>query len=172
MKFWINKGTEFSGDFSKLSEAEWKRIYSTTSKTKAAFVERTIRSLKTLLFRNMDDYGYKYIHNLTNFVTTCISTRNHSRDLIPKTVKKSHFWFFLCTKPLREYRKPKFTIGDRDSISKYDSPSRKCYKLQFTQEVFEIVAISSRTHTTYTIEDEQDEIIRGKLHQKELIKVI
>ena len=62
--------------------------------------------------------------------------------------------------------------GDKIRISKYDLPFRKGYKTQFTKEVFEIVAISSRKPPTYTVKDEQDEIIRGKLYQKELVKVI
>ena len=65
-----------------------------------------------------------------------------------------------------------FKIGDRVRISKYDLPFRKGYKPQYTQEVFEIVAISSRKPPTYTKKDEQDEIIRGNFYQKELIKVI
>ena len=44
-------------------------------------------------------------------------------------------------------------------------------KPQFTQEVFEIVAISSRQTPTYTKQDEQDEITHGKFYQKEFIKV-
>ena len=32
------------------------------SETKAAFAERTIRSLKKILYRYMEDYGYKYIY--------------------------------------------------------------------------------------------------------------
>ena len=78
----------------------------------------------------------------------------------------------LYSKPLGELRKPKFKIGDRVSISKYDLPFRKSYKPQFIEEVFAIVAISSRKLPTYTIEGEQDEIFRGKFYQKELIKVI
>ena len=41
-----------------------------------------------------------------------------------------------------------------------------------TREVFEIVAIATKKPPTYTIKDEQDEIIQGKFYQKELIKVI
>ena len=44
---WVDNGTEFAGDFKKLCKAEGKQIYSTMSETKAAFAERTIRSLKT-----------------------------------------------------------------------------------------------------------------------------
>ena len=142
------------------------------SETKAACAERTMRSLKNILYRYMEDNGYKYIHKLTQFVTALVSRRNCSMDLIPKNVKNSDFLCFLYSKPLREFRKPMFEIGDRIRISKYDLHFRKDYKPQFTQEVFEIVAISSRKPKTYTKKDEQDEIIRGKIYQKDLIKVI
>ena len=142
------------------------------SETKAAFAERTIRSLKIILYGYMEDNGYKYIHKLTQFVLTINSRRKCSIDMIPKNVKCSDFLSILYSKPLREFRKPQFKIGDRVRISKYDLRFRKGYKPQFTQEVFEIVAISSRKPPTYTIKDEQDEIIRGKFYQKELVRVI
>ena len=140
------------------------------SETKAAFAERTTRSLKKILYCFMEDNGYKDIHRLTHFVTTTISRRNCSIDLIPKNVKNSDFLCILYSKPLRDYRKPKFEIRDRVRISKYDLPFRRGNKPQFTKEVFEIVAISSRRPPTYTIKYEQDEILRGKFYQKELIK--
>ena len=171
-KVWVDKGTEFAGEFKNICKAEGIQIYSTMSETKAAFAESTIRSLKNILYRYMEDNGYKYIHKLTQFVRTLNSRRNCSIDLIPKNVKNSDFLSILYSKPLREFRKPQFKIGDRVRISKYDLPFRKGYKPQFTQEVFEIVAISSRKPPTYTIMDEQDEIIRGKFYQKELVKVI
>ena len=142
------------------------------SETKAAFAELTIRSLKKILYRYMEDNGYKYIHKLNQSVTTLISRRNCSIDLIPKNVRNSDFLSILYGKPLREIRKPQFKNGDRVLISKYDLPFRKGYKPQFTQEVFEIVEISSRKPPTKTIKDEQDEIIRCKFYQKELVKVI
>ena len=78
----------------------------------------------------------------------------------------------LYSKPLREFKKPIFKIDDRVRISKYDLTFRIGYKPQFTREVFEIVGITTRKPPTYTIKDEQDEIIQGKFYQKELIKVI
>ena len=171
-KVWVDKGTEFAGEFKKLCKAEGIQICSTMSETKAAFAERTIRSLKNILYRYMEDNGYKYIHKMTQFVTTLNSRRNCSIDLIPKNVKNSDFLSILYSKPLREFRKPQFKIGDRVGISEYDLRFSKGYKPQFTQEVFEIVAISSRKPPTYTIKDEQGEIIRGKFYQKELVKVI
>ena len=142
------------------------------SETKAAFAERRVRSLKNIFYGYMEDKRYKYFHKLAQFVTTLNSRRMCSIDFIPKNVQKSDFWSLLYSKPLREFRKPKFKIGNRVRISKYDLPFRKGYKPQFTREVFKIVAISSRKPSTYTLKDEQDEIIRGMFYQKELIKVI
>ena len=87
-------------------------------------------------------------------------------------MQNSDFLSILYSKPLREFRKPQFKIGERVRVSKYDLPFRKGYKPQFTHEFFEIVAISSRKPPTYRMNDEQDEIIRGKFYQKVLVKVI
>ena len=119
----------------------------------------------------MEDNGYKYIHKLTQFVTTINSRSNCLIDLIPKNVKTSDFLSILYSKPLGEFRKPQFKIGNRVRISKNDLPFRKGHRPQFIKEVYEIVAISSRKLPTYTIKDEQDEIIRGKFYQKKLVKV-
>ena len=90
----------------------------------------------------------------------------------PNTVKNCDFMSILYSKPLRDFKKPIFKIGDRVRISKYDLPFRKGYKPQFTREVFEIVAIATRKPPTYTIKDGHGEVIQGKFYQKELIKVI
>ena len=55
-KIWVDKLTEFAGEFKKLCRAEGIQIYSTMSETKAAFAERTIRSLKNILYSNMEVY--------------------------------------------------------------------------------------------------------------------
>ena len=170
--FWVDKGTEFTGECEKLCKAEGIELYSKMSATKAAFSERTIRFVKKIVYRYMEDNGYKYIHKLTPFVTTLNCRRNCSIDLIPKNEKNSEFLSILYSKSVRDFRKPKFKVGDRVRLSKYDLPFRKGYKPQFAQKVFEIVAISSRKPPTYTIKDEQDEILRGKFYQKELIKFI
>ena len=96
----VDKGTEFAGEFEKLCKAEGIQIYSTMSETKAAFAERTIRSLKNILYRYMEDNGHKYIHKLTQFVTALNSRRNCLTDLVPKNVKNSDFLSILYSKPL------------------------------------------------------------------------
>ena len=92
--------------------------------------------------------------------------------MIPKIVKNSDFFSILYSKPLRKFSKPKFKIGEKIRISRYNLTFSKGYKPQFIQEVFQIVAISSRKLPTFTENDEQDELIRSKFYQKELIEVI
>ena len=43
---------------------------------------------------------------------------------------------------------------------------------EITKGVFEIVAIATEEPPTYTIKDEQEEVIRGKFYEKELVRVI
>ena len=119
-KTWVDKGTELAGEFQKLCKVEGIQTYSTMSETKAAFAERTKWSLKNILYRYMEDNGYKYSHKLVQFVTTLNSRRNCSIDLIPKIVKNSDLLSILYSKAPRKIRKPKSKIGDRVGISKYD----------------------------------------------------
>ena len=128
--------------------------------------------IEKFLYRYMEDFGYKYIQKLPLFNTNLNSSRNSSIDMRPNTVKICDFMSILYSKPLRDYRKPTFKIGDRVRISKYDLPFCKGYEPQFKREVFENVAIATQIPPTYTIKDEQSENIQGKSYQKELIKVI
>ena len=160
-EIWVDQGNEFAGEFKKFCSAEGIEIYSTRSQTKAAFAERTIRSIKNILYRYMEDYGYNYFHNIPQFIATMNSRNNRRIDMKPNHVINSDFMSIIYSKPLREYKKPKFGIGDRISISKYDLLFRKGYKPHFTQKSFEIVANTTKTSLTYTIKDEQEERIRG-----------
>ena len=80
----------------------------------------------------MEDFGYKYIHKLPQFITTLNYRPNSSIDMRPNTVKNCDFMSILCSKPLREHKKPVFKLGDRVRISKYALTFRKGYKPQFT----------------------------------------
>ena len=105
-KIWVDKGTEFAGEFKKLCKAEGTQIYSTMSETKAAYAERTIRYLKNILHRYMEDNVYKYIHKLTQFVKTLNSSRNCPIDLIPKNVRTSDFCPFCTANQYENLKNP------------------------------------------------------------------
>ena len=102
-KIWVDKGTDFAGAFKKFCAAEGIQVYSTMSDPKAAFAERTIRSLKNILYRYIEDFGYNYIHKLPQFMATLNSRRNSSIDMRPNTVKNCDFISIFYSKPLREF---------------------------------------------------------------------
>ena len=157
-KIWVDKGTEFAGAFQNFCAAEGMQVYSAMNESRAAFAERTIRSLKIILYRYTEDFGHKYIRKLPRFLTTLNSRRNSSIDMRPNTVNNCDFMSILYNKPLREYKKPTFKTGDRVRISRYDLPFRNGYKPEFTREVIEIVTNATRKPPTYTIKDEPGEI--------------
>ena len=142
------------GKFSK--NFAWKKnieFYSTMSETKAAIAERTIQSLKHIIYRYIEDHVEKFIHKLPQFVSTMNCRINRSIGKSSRDVKNTDFLSVLYNKPLTRYKKLKFKVGDRVRISKNDIPFRKGYKPQFTDEIFEISAISTKNllHTSSKI---------------------
>ena len=91
------------------------------NETKAAFAERTIRSLKSNHYRYMDDHGYKYIHKLANHVKTLNFRRNCTEEFLPKVVMNSDFLLLRCSKLLQKIEKSECKLEDKNLISKYDS---------------------------------------------------
>ena len=85
-KFWVYHETEFAGEFKRFCGAEEIEYYSTMSGTKAAFAERTIRSLKIFLYRYMEDYVCKYINKLPHSIVTVNSRNNRRIDMKPNNV--------------------------------------------------------------------------------------
>ena len=65
-KIWVDKGTEIAGAFKKFCAAEGIQVYSTMSQTKAAVAERTIRSLKNILYRTWKILGTSIYTNYLN----------------------------------------------------------------------------------------------------------
>ena len=78
----------------------------------------------------------------------------------------------LYNKPFRDFNKPKFKVGYRVRNSKQDLMFRKGYKPQFTNDLFKNVVLGTQKSPTNKIQDEQGEVIEGKFHKMELIRVI
>ena len=65
-KIWVDKRTEFAGAFKTFCTAEGIQVYSTMNETKAAFAERTKRSLKNVVYRYMEILGTSIYTNYLN----------------------------------------------------------------------------------------------------------
>ena len=100
-KIWVDKVTEFAGEFKKLCKAEGRQsYYNEWDQGCICWTYNTIP--ENILYRYMEDNGYKYFHKMTQFVTTLNSRRNCSIDLTPKNVKNSDFLSILYSKSQRE----------------------------------------------------------------------
>ena len=172
-RVWVDKGTEFGGEFKKFCKSKDIKIYSTRSETNAAVAERAIRSLKNTIYRYMEENSEEYVHKMDSLVNTINTRVNRSIGKYPKNVKNSVFLSFFLTKTLLlSTKKPCFEIGDNVRISKYDIPFRKSYKSQFTSEIFQIVKIATLKPPTYNLHGEQGDKILGKFFEQELAKGI
>ena len=124
-KIRVDQGTENAGEVKNFCSHERIEIYSTLSETRSEFVKRTKRSLENILYRYMEFYGYKNIHKISHFIVKMSSKSNRSINMKPNHVKNSDFLSIVYSKPLREYKKPKFGTGDRIRISTFDLPFGK-----------------------------------------------
>ena len=120
----------------------------------------------------MEEHGYKYLQKLSQFVKILNSTKTRTTNMVPNKVKNSVFMAILCGQPIREFTPPKFAIGDIVRISKVDLPFRKGCEPQFTEVMFQIVALASKKPPTFTIKYNQNLVLRGKFYEREKIRVI
>ena len=85
-------------------------------------------------------------------------TRKHVPALVSLIAKSSS----------KLVKKTKILFGDYVLIAKTDLPFRKGYKLIFTDEVFEIVAIPTVNPPSYSLLDAEKEEISGNFYEEEL----
>ena len=162
---WVDKGTEFKGEFEKLCTKREIIKYNTHT-------ERNIRSIKSIMYKHLEfEWTYSYIEKLQSFVQTINLRVNRVTKLAPNKVTRKHvpaLVSLIANSSSKLVQKPKFYVGDYVRIAKTDLPFRKGYKQIFTDEVFELVAIPTVNPPTYSLIDAEKEEISGKFYEKEL----
>ena len=171
-KVWVDKGTEFKGEFEKLCTKQEIVKYKTHSEKKSAFAERNIRSLKSIIYKYLEfEWTYSYIEKIQSFVQTINSRVIRVTKLAPNKITRKHvpaLVSLIANSLSKLVQKPKFNVGDYVRIAKTDLPFRKGYKLIFADEFFEIVAIPTVNPPTYSLIDAEKDEISGKFYEKEL----
>ena len=169
-----DRGTEFKGSFKTLCEK--KGIKTTESEKKSAFAERNIRSLKSLIYKYLEDkWTYSYIDNLQDFVNKINSRTNRVIKLAPNKVTKKdvpRLMSLRAEQSLKLVCRPKLYVGDFVRIAKIDILFPKGYEQSFTDEVFEIFDVPTTNPPTYNLIDANKEPIEGKFYEPELIRIV
>ena len=184
-KIWSDRGKEFyNTTFLHYLKEQNIHIYSTHSDLKAVFVERFNRTLLDLIKEPMyiegkgnwlnhldaalDKYNNR-VHGTTKMtpfeMSFCAASRATataaSPNLIPKNDNNNH-----------NNKLPKFQVGDFVRVPDKRNIYSKGYTTNWNRELFKIHSINKTNPVTYTLNDENGEIIQGKYYEQELLSSI
>ena len=190
-KIWSDRGKEFyNTKFLHYLKEQNIQIYSTQSDLKAVFVERFNRTLLDLIKEPMyiegkgnwlnhldaalDKYNNR-VHGTTK-MTPFEATKLHSNNsLLPSNNNNNN------KVPRDSYRDSyrsfaqsfaKFQVGDFVRVPDKRNIYSKGYTTNWNRELFKIHSINKTNPVTYTLNDENGEIIQGKYYEQELLRSI
>jgi transposase InsO family protein len=153
--------------------------YSTKSVTKAAMVERLIRTLKGNIWKYFTLRGsHRWLDILPEVVTKYNNTIHSVTKMKPNQISKKHEAILLQRYRQRtlghlrsKSMKVKFKKGDHVRISKYKSVFEKGYTPNWSSEIFTITSVQRTTPPTYKLKDFEGQHIDGSFYNEELQKV-
>ena len=150
---------------------------SSTNEPKARVVERVNRTLKSKLYHHFTAVNsLRYIDVLQDLVDSYNNTYHRSIGRAPATVsllnvgtlRRKLYGETNSTAP----KKFKFRVGDHVRLSlRKRRLFKKGYKMNLTEEIFQITHQLSRTPVVYTVQDLLERLIEGTFYDKELQKV-
>lgn len=169
-----DQGKEFfNSQFRKLMIENNINHYNTYTKTKAAIVERVMRTLKEKLYRYFSLNGtYKWIDILQTIVDEYNGTKHSKINMAPRNVSKMNEKSILNSSynNIKIAGKNKLYVGDMVRISKAKHIFSKGFTPNWTTELFKIVKVQITQPVTYLLEDTQGRPIRGAFYEQELKK--
>lgn len=179
---WVqsDKGGEFTGNFFQKMLKDRGISYRETRnpQTKAAVIERFIRTFKERLFRYFTHrHTWRYVEVLQSLVDSYNYSKHSATKMVPATVTISnaavarenlkHRYAFR-----KEPRQPKYRVGNLVRISRERNVFAKGYESGWTTELFKISRIStSRQPHVYYLEDLSGDEIVGIFYEEELSRV-
>lgn len=181
VNFQTDQGKEFfNSQFNALMKKYGINHYHTYSVTKAAIVERVIRTLKEKIYRMFSLNGnYKWVTEIDNIVESYNNSFHRVIKMKPKDVS------FANEKELLENvfshhddktmtattKRPKFKEGDVVRLSKMKYQFEKSYLPNWTCELFVVKKVRRNTNPhTYLLEDMSKQPISGTFYSEELQK--
>ena len=176
-------GSEFKNVFLRktLQERNITHMYA-NHRTKAAFAERFIRTLKEKLWRYFTATNKeRYVDRLQDFVRGYNRSVHSTTGVAPEKV--NHYngekvWRRLYGHRLKGSRtapgpRAHFAVGDRVRISRDKAIFSKGYSANWSREIFTVAVVKGGgggIHR-YVIEDGAGEVIKGTFKREELQKV-
>ena len=189
-KIWSDRGKEFyNTTFLHYLKEQNIQIYSTHSDLKAVFVERFNRTLLDLIkepmyiegkgnwLNHLDAALQKYnnrVHGTTK-MTPFEATKLHSNNsLLPSNNNNNKVPRDSYRDSYRSFAQSfaKFQVGDFVRVPDKRNIYSKGYTTNWNRELFKIHSINKTNPVTYTLNDENGDIIQGKYYEQELLRSI
>ena len=186
-KIWSDRGKEFyNTTFLHYLKEQNIQIYSTNSDLKAVFVERFNRTLLDLIkepmyiegkgswLNHLDAALQKYnnrVHGTTKMTpfeasnNSLLPSNNNNNNKVPRDSYRSFAQSFAQSFA-------KFQVGDYVRVPDKRNIYSKGYTTNWNRELFKIHSINKTNPVTYTLNDENGEIIQGKYYEQELLRSI
>jgi len=167
----VDNGKEFYNlKFDTLMTKYNIKKYSTYSTTKACFVERFNRTLKTNMYREFTARGsHKWISILPMLIDNYNNTKHRTIGMTPLQAEKNPSLVTLKQRIITN-KKAKFRVGDKVRISTNKGVFTKGYLPNWSTEIFTIVKINKTIPPTYQLHDYNDDPIAGCFYNEEISK--
>ena len=176
-KLRTDKSTEFLNEsFQQYLKKKNIQFYPANNEPKSSVVEGVNRTLKSKLYRYFTAVNsLRYINVLQDLVDSYNNTYHRSIGCAPATVslhnvrnvRRKLYGEITSTTP----KKFKFRVSDRVRLSLRKRLFKKGYKMNWTEEIFQITRQLSRTPVAYTVQNLPERPIGGTFYQEELQKV-
>lgn len=172
-----DKGREFlSAPFQRLLEAENIHHYTSENEDiKASIIERFHRTLRGKMFRYFTHNNTRrYVDVLDDLVESYNRTRHSTIKMAPNAVSaknEKQVYKTLYGKRMMKKMKFKFSIGDSVRILESKRTFHRGYLPKWSLEIYTIKRLHSTNPPTYSIQDYNGEIIRGRFYVNELQKI-
>ena len=155
----------------KDKNGEYKNhIYSVFNFGKNPVIERFNRTLTNKLWKQFTINGnQKWLHILQPTIKKYNNTIHRTINTTPSLASKDPSLVKVKPEPIYNI-KPKFKVNDRVRIFKWKNKFEKGYKGYWTKEIFKITEVKNTNPVMYTIQDLNNENIKGSFYQNELMK--
>ncbi|PFX15633.1 putative uncharacterized transposon-derived protein F54H12.3 [Stylophora pistillata] len=176
-RLWVDKGSEYHNSHVKdLMKANGVEMYSTENEEKSSVCERWNRTMKTDMWKQfLIQNNTQYLDILPKIVERYNNRKHRSTKMTPveasKKKNEDDVYLNLYGELRASKAKPKFAVGDRVRISKYN---RKVFDKGFTpnwtEEIFVMDKIQYTDPITYKLKDLLDEDIKGSFYEQEMLR--
>ena len=177
-KLWTDKGSEFiSKHFKDFLKRNNIMLYHTQNEEKSSVVERWNRTMKNKMWKMFSANNSTIYWDKLDKLVDDYNNRKHSRiKMSPSEASKTEnekqvFVNLYEDEIFLKPGKPKFSIGDKVSLSKYKRKVfDKGYTPNWTEEVFVVDKVNLTKPITYNVIDLLGEKVEGSFYEKELQK--